>query len=211
MCFIWKICTWPGGVGSCYYELAWSARHGPLSRGEGILSPCSQGICSLTASQRQGAPSPVLGASTSRGARPVHLRSLWSSALPPGWKCCGSEQCQRWVWLPWLTAGFFVQVGSDATTCAPVPRVCVVELWVSTVAWGIGGGFGNRWAWPQTLARLWLAERILHLPVSALLPLSSPCPSWGGWQAGGREGISPWFLLSIQFCTKSSLKWHFKH
>lgn len=38
------------------------------------------------------------------------------------------------------------------------------------------GGFGNPWTWPQTLARLWLVERILHLPMStpaaAFVPLA---------------------------------------
>lgn len=32
---------------------------------------------------------------------PVHLRWLFA----PRWKCCGSVQCQHWLWLPWLTAG----------------------------------------------------------------------------------------------------------
>lgn len=75
----------------------------------------------------------MLAASTSRGTLFIS-DSSGARLSPPGWKSCGSEQCQHWVRLPGLTAGFFVQVGSDATTYAPCGGAA-----------GQCGGLGHWW------------------------------------------------------------------
>lgn len=187
-------------VGSCYFKLARSARHGPLGRGEGILSPCSQGVCSLTVSQRQGVPSPVLGASTSRGALFISDGSLHRSgnAVAPCSASTGSGY-----------PGSLLVLRSGGLRCRDL-RPCATC--VRGGAMGQCGAMGHWWwLWESLGLTSDLGKALACRKDTASSRVSSAATeltvSVVGWVAAwGPEGISPWFLLSIQFCTKSSLK-----